>query len=297
MKSFSVSSAILRREWVIGYILVLPTLFVMVSIIGFSFVMLVRNSFFTQDYLTIIETFTLENYFLFFSREIFTKLLIRSILISAAATITTVGLAYPVAYFISFRIKTNKIIWLIAITLPFWMSYLLRVFCWKLVLGHNGILNSGAVALGIIQKPLEFLLHSPFAVVVTLAHAWAAFAILPIFLALEKIDRSLLEAAADLGDTPFQRFRGVVWPMSLPGVIAGSVLVFIPTVGDYVTPKLVGGTTGTMLGNLIVAHFGRLNDWPMGSSMSIISMVIVAIIVWIFHHLLSTRKFKMNKTI
>jgi spermidine/putrescine transport system permease protein len=269
----------------------------MILIMGFSFIMLIRNSFFIQDYLTIIEKYTLANYFNFFSRDIYVKLLTRSLFISAAATFATVGLAYPVAYFISFKIKKNKIIWLIAITLPFWMSYLLRVFCWKLVLGHNGILNSALLVIGIIQKPVEFLLHSPFAVVITLAHAWAAFAILPIFLALEKIDRTLLEAAEDLGDTPIQRFRGIVWPMSLPGVIAGSILVFIPTVGDYVTPKLVGGTKGSMIGNLIVAHFGKLNDWPMGSAMSIISMILVAIIIWIFSRLISYKKLKVGKAI
>jgi spermidine/putrescine transport system permease protein len=109
-------------------------------------------------------------------------------------------LAYPMAYFLAFRVKRHKMIWLMAITLPFWTSYLLRVFSWKLMLGFGGVINSGLIKLGIIEQPLEFLLYNPIAVVITLAHSWVAFAILPIYVSLEKIDRSLLEAATDLGD-------------------------------------------------------------------------------------------------
>ena len=118
--------------------------------------------------------------------------------------------------------------------------------------------------------------------VLTLAHAWAAFAILPIYVSLEKIDRSLLEAATDLGDTPKERFWRVTWPLSLPGVIAAGLLVFIPTVGDYVTPKLVGGTTGIMIGNIVQSQFGKANNWPMGAALSVISMLMITILVVTF---------------
>ena len=146
------------------------------------------------------------------------------------------------AYFLAFRVTQHKILWLILITIPFWTSYLLRVFAWKVILGFNGVINSGLISLGIIDKPLEFLLYNPTAVVITLAHAWAAFAILPIYVSLEKIDRSLLEAATDLGDGPLERFLRVTLPLSAAGRHRRRLLVFIPTVGDYVTPTLVGGT-------------------------------------------------------
>ena len=157
-------------------------------------------------------------------------------------TLVTVLLAYPMAYFVAFRVERTKFLWLILLTIPFWTSYLLRVFAWKIILGYNGVINSGLMALGIIHQPLEFLLYKPIAVVVTLAHAWAPFAILPIYVSLEKIDRSLLEAAADLGDGPVRRFFRITLPLSLPGVIGAAVLIFVPTTGDYVTPALVGGT-------------------------------------------------------
>ena len=166
--------------------------------------------------------------------------------------------------------------------MPFWTSYLLRVFSWKIILGYNGVINSGLKSLGLIDEPLTFLLYSPTAIVITLAHAWAAFAILPIYVSLEKIDRSLLEAAADLGEGPVGRFLRVTLPLSLPGVIAAMLMIFIPTVGDYVTPALVGGPDGLMLANIIEVQFGRVNDWPMGAALSIIMMIAVGLITVIY---------------
>ena len=193
--------------------------------------------------------------------------------------LVTVLLAYPLAYFIAFHVKKNKMIWIILVTIPFWTSYLLRVFSWKVILGYNGVINSGLMSLGIIAEPLEFLLYNPIAVVITLAHAWAAVAILPIYVSLEKIDRSLIEASRDLGESAFMTFIRVTLPLSLPGVIAASLLVFIPTVGDYVTPSLVGGTRGIMIGNIIQSMFGKALNWPLGAALSIISMITVTLVV------------------
>ena len=173
------------------------------------------------------------------------------------------------AYYVAFHVHRHKLVWIILMTLPFWTSYLLRVFSWKVVLGFNGAINSGLKSLGLIEQPLEFLLYSPTAVVITLAHAWAAFAILPLYVSLEKIDRSLLEAAADLGDGPVARFFRVTLPLSLPGVIAATIVIFIPTVGDYITPTLVGGPNGIMIANIIQAQFGKVNDWPMGAALAV----------------------------
>ena len=191
-------------------------------------------------------------------------------------------LSYPMAYYVAFHVHRRKLLWIILMTLPFWTSYLLRVFAWKIILGYNGAINSGLKSIGLIEQPLEFLLYSPTAVVITLAHAWAAFAILPLYVSLEKIDRSLLEAAADLGDGPVARFLRVTLPLSLPGVIAAMLLIFVPTVGDFVTPALVGGPDGIMMANLIQAHFGKVNDWPMGAALSISMMIIVAVIAVIY---------------
>ena len=262
-----------------GYALLSPTLIVVLLGLLFPLLILITLSFWKQDYVDLMQTFTLTNYADFFRKKIYYLILYRSIRISLIVMLVTVLLAYPLAYFIAFHVKKNKIMWIIMITIPFWTSYLLRVFSWKVILGYNGVINSGLMSLGIISEPLEFLLYNPAAVVITLAHAWAAVAILPIYVSLEKIDRSLIEASRDLGESAFMTFIRVTLPLSLPGVIAASLLVFIPTVGDYVTPALVGGTRGIMIGNIIQSMFGKALNWPLGAALSIISMLTVTLVV------------------
>ena len=225
---------------------------------------------------------TLQNYVEALTRDMYQVLFLRSLGISGLTTIATVVMAFPLAYFIAFYVKRHKMVWIILVTLPFWTSYLLRVFAWKVILGYNGAVNSGLISLGVIDEPLTFLMYNPTAVVITLTHAWATVAILPIYVSLEKIDRSVLEAATDLGDSPFIRFFRVVLPLALPGILAASVLIFIPTVGDYVTPSLVGGSDGYMIANVIQFQFGRGSNWPSGAAISLTSMTIVAVLVIAF---------------
>ena len=276
----------LRSEALRGYTLLSPTLIVMAFAMCAPFAILVAMSFWTQHGFDMDTTFTLRNYQGAVSGPVYKALLIRSLWISGTCAIVTVVISYPMAYYVAFHVHRRKLVWIILMTLCFWTSYLLRVFAWKVILGYNGAINSGLKSLGLIEQPLEFLLYSPTAVVITLAHAWAAFAILPIYVSLEKIDRSLLEAAADLGDGPVARFLRVTLPLSLPGVIAATLLIFIPTVGDYITPTLVGGPDGIMIANMIQVQFGRVNDWPMGATLAICMMIIVALIsmvyIWMF---------------
>jgi len=272
----------IKSESLRGYSLLSPTLLAMLVGLAMPLIVLLTLSFWIQEYLDFIRTFSLKNYLDFFQKPIYTKILFKSIRMSGMVTIVTVLLAYPMAYYIAFRVKHNKLIWLILITVPFWTSYLLRVFAWKIMLGYNGVINSGLKTLGILSEPLEFLLYNPTAVVITLAHAWAAFAILPIYVSLEKIDRSLLEASRDLGENTFMTFMRVTLPLSLPGVIAASLLVFIPTVGDYVTPSLVGGPRGIMIGNIIQSMFGKAQNWPLGAAISVMSMLTVTLMVCLF---------------
>jgi len=267
-------------EAVRGYSLLSPTLLVMAFSMAAPFLLMVVLSFWTQtgyDF-TFDTTFTLDNYTKVAEGPVYSQLLIRSLLISLFCTMATVVIAYPMAYYVAFHVHRRKTVWIILMTLPFWTSYLLRVFTWKVILGYNGAINSGLIWLGLIEEPLEFLLYNPNAVVITLTHAWAAFAILPIYVSLEKIDRSLLEAATDLGDGPVARFFRVTLPLSLPGVIAATILIFVPTVGDYVTPAMVGGPDGLMIANLIQAHFGVINNWPGGAALSLIMMAVIAVV-------------------
>jgi spermidine/putrescine transport system permease protein len=293
-------SLILRSEKLRGYLLLSPTLIVMLVLLIVPIGGLVVFSFWTQHYFDIDRTFTLNNYWTVFQpaggvclfwgwfpfpclkTPIYVHLLGKSLLMSLITTSVIILLAYPMAYFLAFRVTRHKMLWIILITVPFWTSYLLRVFAWKVILGYNGVINSGLISLGLIDEPLGFILYNPSSVVITLTHAWLAFAILPIFVSLEKIDRSLLEAATDLGDGPVARFLRITLPLSLPGVIAASLLIFIPTVGDYVTPNLVGGTSGIMIGNVIQTLFGKANNWPLGAAVSLIMMLVVTLLVCAF---------------
>ena len=271
-----------RNDTTKAYSLLSHSLLLLIFVFAFPIFFLVAYSFWTQDYVTVDTTLTLENYKIVVNKASYHVLIKRSLIISSLTTLITVLLAYPMAYFVAFVIKDHKLLWLIALTIPFWTSYLLRVFAWKLILGYNGVINGSLSNLGLIDNPLSFLLYNPFAVFVTLAHAWSAFAILPIYVSLEKIDRSLLEAASDLGDSAFKRFWRITFPLSFPGVLAASLIIFIPTTGDFITPKLVGGSEGIMVANLIQVMFGKANNWPLGSSLAIITMTIVTLSVICF---------------
>ena len=244
---------------------------------------IVLFSFWTQDFMTVDTTFTTKNYQEIWNSPIYGLLLRRSLMVSGIVTAVTVLLAYPVAYFISFHVHpSKKSLWLFLITIPFWTSYLIRVFLWKVILGYNGVINSGLLELGVITEPLTFILYNVNAVIITLAHAFAPFAILPIFVVLEKIDRSLLEASQDLGESKFSTFLRVTLPLSMPGVVGAVLIVFIPTIGDYVTPELMGGAGGKLIANMIQTQFLQLNNAPLGAALAIVAMVCVTAISLIF---------------
>lgn len=240
-------------------------------------------SFWTQNFMEVDTTFTLNNYREVFEKPIFMALLQRSLFVSGCVTFVTVVLAYPVAYFISFHVAPRrKSLWLFLITIPFWTSYLIRVFLWKVILGYNGVINSGLMNVGLIDEPLTFILYNVNAVIITLAHAFAPFAILPIFVALEKIDRSLLEASQDLGESKVMTFFRVTLPLSMPGLVAAVLIVFIPTIGDYVTPELMGGAGGKLIANMIQTQFLALNNAPLGAALAIVAMLAVTAISLLF---------------
>ena len=271
-----------RSEALQGLALMSPTMVILTIGIVVPFLILLVVSFWTREGFGFDTTPTTANYVRVWSEPIFGALLQRSFWISGVATVATVLLCYPMAYYVAFHVHRHKMMWIILMTLPFWTSYLLRVFAWKVVLGYEGVINSGFMALGWIETPLEVLLYSQTAVIITLAHAWAAFAILPLYVSLEKIDKSLLEAATDLGDGPARRFFRITLPLSMPGIIAASFLIFIPTTGDYITPALLGGPDGAMIGNFIQIQFGAVNNWPMGATLSIVLMLWIAAIALVF---------------
>ena len=268
--------SLLRGESVRGFGLISPAFLYALLLLAAPLSAAMILSFWTQTYLDIDTTLTLKNYEEVWSKPVYRVLIVRTLVVSGLVTVITVLLAYPLAYYVSFRVQRRKALLLFLITIPFLTSYLLRVFAWKLILGYNGVVNGSLMDLGIIEEPLGFILHNVNAVVLTLSHAALPFAILPIFVSLEKIDRSLLDAATDLGDGPVHRFLRVTLPLSLPGVIAAALIVFLLTFGDYVAPKLVGGSSGLMIVNLIQVQVGRANNWPLGATLAVLSMVLAA---------------------
>jgi len=231
------------------------------------------------------DTFTLANYQGFLANANFHRLLWRSALISFTISVISTILAYPLAYYLVFRAGPKRVTLMTLLIIPTWTSYLLRIFSWKLILGSSGLMNSLLLWLGLIDKVSPILIYSRGAVIVTLIYVWVPFVALPIFAALERIDKSLLEAAADLGCPGWEAFLRITLPLSLPGILAGFFFALIPTLGEFVTPLLVGGTSGSMYGNLIQDQFMRALNWPMGSVMSLAMLVTVLLLVFILTRL------------
>jgi spermidine/putrescine transport system permease protein len=220
---------------------------------------------------------TLENYTELGSKSVYGYIMFKSLMVALAVTFITVMLAYPVAYFVSFHVKPErKSLWLFLITIPFWTSYIIRVSLWFVILGYGGIVDSALASIGL--PPLNIASYSILSIIIVLAHAYAPFAVLPIFVSLEKVDRSLLEAGLDLGESRWITFLRVTLPLSMPGVIAAALIVFIPTVGDYVTPELVGDGKEPMIANLIETQLLKLQNFPQGSAFAVASMLMVGIV-------------------
>jgi spermidine/putrescine transport system permease protein len=206
----------------------------------------------------------------------FLRLFFKSVGMAMTSSLFAVFFAFPVAYYMAFVLKKSKYTWILIVITPFLTSYLLRVFAWTIVLGDEGLVNTALKNIGLIDKPLTWLLYTPFTVMVVLTYAWVPFICLPIFIALENIDRRLLEAATDLGASRITAFFRITVPLAAPGLVAAFLFVFIPSIGEYVTPSLVGGTKGYMFGNAIVSQFiGGALDWQTGSVLALFLVVVV----------------------
>jgi spermidine/putrescine transport system permease protein len=236
------------------------------------------------------EIFTFANYQEFLENRAYQSLLFRSTGIALETSLYAVLLAYPVAYYLSFRAGAKRMALLTILLVPAWTSYLLRILAWRLMLSSGGLLNLILQATGLAKEAQPILLYTRAAVIVTLVYTWIPFVALPIFAALERIDKSLLEAAADLGSPPWRSFWRITLPLSLPGVMAGFFFVFIPTLGEWVTPALVGGARGTMYGNAIQDQFVRGLNWPMGSLMSFVMLIFILLLTLILTRLVKVEE-------
>jgi len=237
--------------------------------------------------------FTLTAWHDFLHSSVYLRLFWKSVKMSLAVSAIIVVLAYPLAYYLALSGTKRKYILLLLLIAPFLTSYLLRVLAWKVILGSQGVVNTFLFWTGVRSPdhPLSQLLYSRFAVMLVLGYIWLPFVALPIFVSLESLDQRLLEAASDLGASRLQAFRRVTLPLSLPGIVAAFLFVFIPTLGEFVTPSLVGGASGYMYGNQIVDLFGTgFPDWETGSVLAIFLLGVVAVLTVVFARFLQPRQ-------
>jgi spermidine/putrescine transport system permease protein len=233
----------------------------------------------------LVPTFTLFNYAFIFSRQLYPSIILKSVQIGFITSIICILLSYPVAYALTFRYKRLQDFVLYLILISLFSSYLVRVYAWKTILGYNGLINQVLKYLGLIKEPLTFLLYSPTAVIITLVFIFTPYTILPIFSALQNISEDLLEAARDLGSTAISAFLRVTFPLSMPGVITAFIFAFVLAAGDYVTPQMVGGTEGLMVGRIVQDQFGMTYNWPFGSALAYFSIflfiLIISVVIWV----------------
>jgi len=233
---------------------------------------------------------SLDQYQAIFAIGSYWRLLAISIGMAFVVALASVALAYPVAYFLVFRAGRAAGLCLTILMIPFWTSFLLRVMSWKFLLGSEGVINSFLTYVHAIAEPLGGLLYSRSAVIITLIYVWIPFAALPIYAALHRIDAEMLESAADLGGRPWASFWAVTFPLSLPGVLASFFMAFIPTVGEYVTPLLIGGSRGSMFGNIVQDFFTKAANWPRGAALSMVMLAVTLILVAIAARLVNLRR-------
>jgi spermidine/putrescine transport system permease protein len=240
--------------------------------------LLLLHAFWSVDYLTIDRTLTLDNLRTVSGNPLYPTVLLRTFLIAAAVTLTDIVLAFPIAFYVAKRVTKHRELLLMLVVFPLWSSYLVRAFAWKTILGTNGILNSFLLTTGIVSEPVSAFLYSKTGMYITFCQVWLPFMILPLYTILDRLPNSLLEAASDLGANWWQTFRRVILPLSLPGLLAGSLSVFSLTMGDYITPSLIGGSAGTeLIGGIIADQFGMANNWPLGAALILPVLAIISV--------------------
>ena len=238
------------------------------------YALMLAHSFWAVRDGTVVHDWNLRNYHTLFSNPVYASVLFRTMRIAASVTLFSLLLGYPLAYYLSFHAGVRKGLLYQLVIVPLWVSYLVRGYAWKTILGSEGVLNGFLQYLHLTHEPVAFLLYSPFAVVLVLTHIYTPFVFLPIYASMEHIPRPLVEASHDLGAGSAQTFFRVILPLSIPGLLAGTTFAFVLSLGDFLAPLLVGGASGTMIANVVQSLFGAAFDWPMGAAISVGILII-----------------------
>ena len=246
-------------------------------------VILFVMSFWKSGFMSLEPAFTLENYRAFLSNPIHRRILLNTLIVVTGVMLLLVVVGYPIAYYLARMVHQYDTLIIYLLIIPVEINYLIRIYAWKIVLGQSGIINSFLMSLGVIEEPLKFLLYSRTAVMIVLLHEWLPYVVIPIYVALKGVKPEIVEAARDLGAGRWDVFRHIYLPLSLPGLFASFVLVYIPMLGEFAIPTIVGGPSGYMLGNVIESQFLAAGNWGLGSAIGFIllfvTMVLVALVI------------------
>jgi spermidine/putrescine transport system permease protein len=246
------------------------------------YLLLLVQSFWQLRGGSIVHHFTLENYRRLFGTPLYPETILFSAGIALRVTCLSLLLAYPLAYLLAYKVKRHRNLMYMAVIIPLWVSYLVRAYAWKIILGQEGILNGVLHAAGVIDHPLTFLLYSRWAVIVALTHIYTPFTLMPIYAVLEAIPPALKEASQDLYASRWQTFWRVIFPLSLPGVLAGSTFAFVLSMGDFLAPQLLGGNdSALMVSNLVWSLFGVAYNWPLGAAVSVVVLLLTLFLLWL----------------
>jgi len=276
------------RNAVIGVpMLFLLVVFLLPFLVVFKISLSEMDTVFFKEVLTwkddvIVLTFKFGNYIQLTQDSLYFNSYISSVKIAAITAIICLAIAYPFAYFMARSPASSRPALLMLVMLPFWTSFLLRVYAWKMLLADSGVFNNAMLAIGLISEPIK-MMNTPFSLILGMVYTYVPFMILPLYANLVKMDLRLLEAALDLGATPWQAFWRITVPLSKSGIIAGTMLVFIPCVGEFVIPELLGGPETLMIGHVLWDEFFSNNDWPMAASVAVVMVALIILPLALFN--------------
>ncbi len=274
-----------KRVHFLRYGILMPTVVWLLLFLIIPYVELFLYSFWKNGAFQVQKTFTMENYLAFFGVNGGSgqySILLDTLKTSLIVTVITILISFPLAYFINFIVKkgkSKKILYMMAI-IPLWVSYIMRAYAWKIILGTNGVLNSFLMWMGLTDAPLDVFLYSNVSVIIAMVHIYTPYVLMPIYTSLEQIPGNLMEASRDLGCSGLRTLRKVVIPLSLPGIITGATYAFALSMGDFLAPSLLGGaTTSTKIANIVQMQFGTSNNWPYGAAIGIVILIFVLLLL------------------
>jgi spermidine/putrescine transport system permease protein len=262
------------------YLLIFPLLLWLFLFLVLPYLFILTQSVLaTDDFGKVVYTLNFDSYIKIFTNPLYYQTLIRTFFYAIIVALACIVLSLPLAYFIAFKVTKHKSFYYTLIVLPFWMSYIVRAYAWKIILGEQGVLNSFFMYSGLIKKPLSFILYSDFSVLLCLIYIFLPFVCIPIYTSFEQISKSLVEASKDLGANSWTTFRKIIFPLILPGVISGGTLALVLTLGDFLAASLLGGPNTLFISNIVQNLFGTSNDKPLGSAVGVVLLVLVFLLL------------------